>query len=115
MTGTKTHMRRLPDRFAQLQRVQPSPNPVATLAYASEVTHLARLTLDLVQTERREQSALTTLFEQHPDAALFRSLPGLGAFLAPAMLTKFGDERARFATPGSLQAMAGTCPITKAS
>src|SRR5436190_23866033 len=68
-----------------------------------------------VQTERREQSALMALFEQHPDAALFRSLPGLGAFLAPAILTKFGEDRSRFSAPSSVQAMAGTCPITKSS
>ncbi len=110
-----TQTQRLPDRFARLQRTRPQPNPVASLAYASEVTHVARLALDLVKTERREQSALTALFEQHPDAALFRSLPGLGAFLAPAILTKFGDDRERFSAPGRVQALAGTCPVTKSS
>jgi len=55
------------------------------------------------------------LFEQHPDHFIFASLPGAGQLLAPALLTKFGDDRQRFPTPASLQALAGTCPVTDAS
>jgi transposase len=110
-----TNMQRLPDRFARLQRPRPAPNPAACAAYQAEVVHLARLSLELVRTEHREQSALTALFEQHRDAALFRSLPGLGAFLAPAILTKFGEDRGRFPSASKLQALAGTCPVTKSS
>lgn len=35
--------------------------------------------------------------------------------LAPALLAKFGDDRARFPTPASVQALAGTCPVTDQS
>jgi transposase len=35
--------------------------------------------------------------------------------LAPALLVKFGDHCDRFPSPGSVQALAGTCPVTKAS
>ena len=105
----------MPDRFARLQRARPQPNPAACLAYQSEAACLARLALDQVRTEHNELSALTRLFEQHPDAAVFESLPGVGTFLAPALLSKFGDDRRRFPTPGILQALAGTCPVTKSS
>ena len=101
-----TNMQRLPDHFARLQRTRPMPNPAASAVYQEEVVHLAHLSLELVQTEHHEQSALT---------ALFRSLPGLGAFLAPAILTKFGEDRKRFPSASKLQALAGTCPVTKSS
>ena len=39
----------------------------------------------------------------------------LTRFLAPALLTKFGDDRQRFSQPASVQALAGTCPVTAAS
>jgi transposase len=43
------------------------------------------------------------------------SLPGAGELLAPSLLAKFGDDRARFPTAGSVQALAGTCPVTDQS
>jgi transposase len=30
-------------------------------------------------------------------------------------LAKFGDDRQRFPTPSSVQALAGTCPVTERS
>jgi len=35
--------------------------------------------------------------------------------LAPALLGKFGDDRERFPSPSSVQALAGTCPVTDSS
>ncbi len=58
---------------------------------------------------------LQHLFCQHPDQAIFASLPGAGRLLAPALLAKFGDDRQRFTTSGSVQALAGTCPVTDRS
>jgi transposase len=55
------------------------------------------------------------LFQQHPDHDVFASLPGVGDFLAPALLAKFGDDRARFPDPQSVQCLAGTCPVTDQS
>ena len=46
---------------------------------------------------------------------IFSSLPGAADFLAPALLAMFGDDRQRFPTAGSVQALAGTCPVTEAS
>jgi hypothetical protein len=39
----------------------------------------------------------------------------VGAFLASAQLAKLGDDRQRFPSAASLQALAGTCPVTVAS
>jgi transposase len=55
--------------------------------------------------------AIQQLFAQHADAALFVSLPGAGKRLAPRLLAEWGDDRARYASAASLQALAGTAPV----
>jgi len=99
-------------RFAQLQVAQTYASPNIAAAYAGQAQTLACILLFLV-TERKEvQKSLSVAFHQHPDAFIFASLPGAGPFLAPALLSKFRDNRARFPTPAVAQAIAGTSPIT---
>ena len=59
-----------------------------------------------------ENEAVRAAFEQHPDHHIFASLPGAGEFLAPALLSKFHDCRARFPHAAVTQATAGTSPVT---
>jgi transposase len=54
-------------------------------------------------------------FEQHPDAAVVRSLPGLGTILGARVLSEFGDAPDRYLTAKSRKNYAGTSPITRAS
>jgi transposase len=61
------------------------------------------------------EAALAEHFEEHPDAELLRSLPGLGVVLGARVLAEFGDDPNRFASPKSRKNYAGTAPITKAS
>jgi transposase len=61
------------------------------------------------------ESALSEHFEQHPDAKVVLSLPGLGTVLGARVLGEFGDDRTRFSTPKSRKNYAGTSPLTKAS
>jgi transposase len=107
--------KKLPGCFAQLQRPYPEAAPDTVLVYQDEVPVLATLLLELVQTRNRALNELSHLFDQHPDQFIFASLPGTGRFLAPGLLVKFGDDRHRFPTPASLQALAGTCPVTDRS
>ena len=39
----------------------------------------------------------------------------MGDFLAPVLLAKLGVDRQRFPEPANVQALASTCPVTKAS
>lgn len=110
-----TYPSRLDQRFLQLQHPQPPADPVVVLAYESEAKLLARSTLDRIHTRLSELAQLNELFDMHPDAPLFQSLPGAGQWLAPALLAKFGDHRERFPSPAGLQALAGTCPVTSSS
>jgi hypothetical protein len=61
------------------------------------------------------EEALREGFDEHPDAQIIRSLPGLGTILGARVLGEFGDDRTRFATAKSRKNYAGSAPITKAS
>ena len=61
------------------------------------------------------EEALGEGFDEHPDAKIIRSLPGLGTILGARVLGEFGDDRARFANAKSRKNYAGSAPITKAS
>lgn len=50
-------------------------------------------------------------FHAHPDAELFRSLPGAGAALAPRLLAAFGTDRERFDSATTLQQYSGIAPV----
>ena len=113
--GYRRHLKKLSQRFAHLQQPYPDTSPEVSLIYQDETTLLAGTLLQLVQAKSKTLADLQTLFEQHPDHPIFASLPGAGQFLAPALLCKFGDDRARFTSPASLQALAGTCPVTDQS
>jgi transposase len=77
----------------------------ALVAVAGELsTQIATLELDLADR-----------FDQHPDAKVIRSLPGLGMILGARVLAEFGDDPNRYANAKSRKNYAGTSPITRAS
>jgi transposase len=102
-------------RYAQLLDAQTYASPEVAAAYAGQAQTLARVLHFLVAERDAAQKELTGTFEQHPDAHIFASLPGAGKFLAPALLSKFRDCRARFPTAAVAQAIAGTSPVTNQS
>jgi transposase len=61
------------------------------------------------------QQELERSFEQHPDAEVLRSLPGLGIVLGARVLGEFGDDPTRYADVRARRNYAGTSPITRAS
>jgi len=109
------HPRKLPACFARLQQEQPEATSETVLVYQEEVPLLAKHLLAVVQAKAQALRELQKLFQHHPDQAVFTSLPGAGKLLAPALLAKFGDDRQRFPSPASVQALAGTCPVTDSS
>lgn len=113
--GYYRHAKRIPGCFARLKQPYPEACPETVLVYQAEAQLLAQFFLHLIQAKKQTLAEVQTLFEQHPDQQIFASLPGTGQMLAPALLAKFGDDRARFPTAASVQALAGTCPVTEES
>jgi transposase len=64
---------------------------------------------------REFDSRIQEAFEAHPDAALFRNLPGAGPALAPRLLVAFGANRSRYPDASSLQKYAGIAPVREKS
>lgn len=110
-----TQPQKLPACFARLQVARPAATPETVSVFQDEAVQLATFLLSTVRAKNAVLRELQVLFQQHPDSSVFDSLPGAGRFLAPALLTKFGDDRQRFPTPSSVQALAGTCPVTDSS
>jgi transposase len=110
-----TRTDQLPKRYAHLIEPALEVNPAVVQAYQDHVRILAHVLRPQVAQRHQVITQLSQLFAQHPDAAIFSSLPGVGALLAPGLLVKFGDHRDRFPSPAGAQALAGTCPITARS
>ena len=62
----------------------------------------------------RLDQQLQALLEHHPDAALIRSLPGMGAILTAEFIAEAGSIR-RFRSSDALAAAAGIAPVLKQS
>jgi transposase len=91
-----------------------------TIAVAGErvAADLVRELAAEIAAGRRRLAALDAelerALERHPDAALIRSLPGMGVTLTAEFIAEAGSIE-RFATPDQLAAAAGLAPILKQS
>jgi transposase len=61
------------------------------------------------------ERAAVESFNQHPDAGIITSFPGIGALTGARVLAEIGDDRSRFQDAKGLKAYAGAAPITRAS
>ena len=100
---------------AQLHAPQLAAPGLVSEAYGKSVASTVRILRDLNAELAKLEADLTESFEGHPDAELYRSLPGLGVVLGARVLSEFGDDRTRFAHPKARKNYAGSSPITRAS
>ena len=80
----------------------------STRAMVGIIAELNRQIIDL-------EAELATHFETHPDADIYRSLPGLGVILGARVLGEFGDDPNRYTDGKCRKNYAGTSPLTVAS
>ena len=111
--------RNLVRRTSEIRLALRSPQleapPVLAAAYGDIVRSLAAVIGGSgVQIERLE-AELAARFEDHPDAEILRSLPGLGVVLGARVLGEFGDDPNRYADARARRCYAGSAPITRAS
>lgn len=81
-------------------------------AFAVTTTALVGVLLEFNRQIARLQTDLESRFDQHPDAAIIRSLPGLGVVLGARVLGEFGDDPNRYHNAKARKNYAGTAPIT---
>jgi len=80
----------------------------STRAAVGIIAELNRQIIDL-------ETELASHFETHPDADIYRSLPGLGVILGARVLGEFGDDPNRYTDAKCRKNYAGTSPLTVAS
>jgi transposase len=111
--------RRVEERAAQIHtalRAEHLQAPsLVSEAMGTSVHALVAVTTELVAQIDRLEQELADRFEQHPDAKIIRSLPGLGTILGARALGEFGDDPNRFNDAKSRKNYASTSPITRAS
>ncbi|HUG88221.1 MAG TPA: IS110 family transposase [Actinomycetota bacterium] len=98
-----------------LRSTQLEAPDVLSRAYGEVVRATVRVVGEMNEQIEGLQRELEARFEEHPDAEILRSLPGLGPVLGARVLAEFGDDRTRYADPKARKNYAGTSPITKAS
>lgn len=97
-------------RSSQLEAAE-----VLSRAYGEVVRSQVRIVAEMSEQIEGLERELEGRFEEHPDAEILRSLPGLGSVLGARVLAEFGDDPTRYADPKARKNYAGTSPITKAS
>ena len=91
-----------------------APAPVAA-AFGATTRAAVGIIVELNRQIAELEAELATHFEAHPDADIYRSLPGLGVILGARVLGEFGDDPNRYTTAKSRSNYAGTSPLTVAS
>ena len=61
------------------------------------------------------EETIAQVFAAHPDAGLFRDLPGAGKVLAPRLAAAFGTDRTRYPDAESLGRYGGVLPVLERS
>jgi len=111
--------RRIDQRSAEIQEALRTPQLAGSVIVASAMGASVSATAAVIVTMNAQVAELAkeleAHFEQHPDAEVVRSLPGLGTILSARVLGEFGDEPNRYANSKCRKNYAGTSPITRAS
>jgi transposase len=91
-----------------------APAPVAA-AFGATTRAAVGIITELNRQIGELETTLAAHFETHPDADIYRSLPGLGVILGARVLGEFGDDPNRYTDAKSRKNYAGTSPLTIAS
>ena len=90
-------------------------DPATSAAKEFLTVSIAKQLIRLEATLKSYRKRIEKLFNDHPDAAIFLSLPGCGEKLAPRLLSFFGADREHFDSAKGLQQLSGVVPVSKVS
>jgi hypothetical protein len=111
--------RNIAERARQVQAALRSEQLAAPAAVSAAFGATTRAAVGIIAELNRQiadlETSLAAHFEQHPDADIYRSLPGLGVVLGARVLGEFGDDQNRYTDAKSRKNYAGTSPLTIAS
>ena len=106
---------RAQDIQSTLRAEQLTAPAAVTAAFAASTRAMVGIIAELNRQITDLENELATHFETHPDADIYRSLPGLGVILGARVLGEFGDDPNRYTDAKCRKNYAGTSPLTVAS
>ena len=104
------------DRLTLIAHARPLTTDRAVIAPALLQVRLLVALLRPLQKHLLEiEDEIAAAFAAHPEADLFRDLPGAGPALAPRLLVAFGTDRTRYPDAASIQKYSGVAPVKEQS
>lgn len=104
------------ERLALVQQAQPlTTDPAVIEPAVLQVRLLVAVLRPLQKHLHQVETQIVAAFAAHPEAELYRDLPGAGPALAPRLLVALGTDRSRYPDAPSLQKYAGIAPVTERS
>ncbi|MHB8599572.1 MAG: transposase [Ktedonobacteraceae bacterium] len=97
--------------FERVHQPHLQANAVITRTKARLMLVGSRQLLPLIEQIAQYDKEIAPLFLTHEDHTIFASLPRAGKRLASRRLPEIGDDRTRYQSASSLQALGGTSPV----
>lgn len=102
--------------LSQIRAARPlTTDPAVLTASSVAVQTLAAQLRPVIAAIDQFVQQLEERFEQHPDHAIYESLPGAGKVLGSRLLAAMGSRRDRFGSALEIQQFSGIAPVTKRS
>lgn len=103
-------------RLEEIRQAVPATHDAAVItanvAAATAMVHMIRELRQLIDAYDKQ---IEILVKQHPDFAIFNSLPGAGRALVPRLIAALGTQRDRYHSASELQCYSGIAPVLVSS
>lgn len=114
------HNVRRPETVTErLQRIQAAvaltTDETIVAVGSREVARLIAVLTVLQKHLHQDEALIAQALAAHPEAALFRDLPGAGPMLAPRLVVAFGTDRSPYPDADALQRYGGVAPVKEKS
>jgi transposase len=103
-------------RLEEIRRaVSATHDPAVITAGVAAARALVRVLRELREAIHSYDEQIETLAREHPDFAIFDSMPGAGAALVPRLIAALGTQRDRYNSASELQCYSGIAPVVASS
>jgi transposase len=107
---------KITQRLEAIAQARPlTEDPALIQPLRSQMERLVHHVRTVNQTIDHYDRQIREVFAQHPQASLFRDLPGAGAALAPRLAAVFGTVRSNFPSAEDVLCLSGVAPVKKQS
>lgn len=109
--------RKIDEKAVELYRILQTPAPTAGIqeGLVIHIQVLIPILRHIYHSRTALKKRILQAFPGHPDAPWWQQIPGAQNLTGARLLAWIGDDRDRFPTANSLQATAGTAPVTRRS